>query len=196
MTIGNTFKKLALAALIFLSIWIPAGQAQAGELAMGFGVWQPIAFKGFNAEVDYLTEKWVFEYSHGMNLDISAFQPALTSIEKNQGLKIKAPYSTGFGIGYRFTEAFNLRIEFKEHKFEVQHPNGEAISYINRDIGIGAYYFWRPMANSGFVVTPSLRFWPTLNSTLPSDGHVFSNGDTHKPHSFNFFGNVTLGWIF
>lgn len=181
--------------ILAIGVFIAPNPSRAGETILGLGLWQPLVFQGFNAEIDYLTENWVFEYSHGMNLNISAFKPALTKEEQDQEIKLKAPYSTGFGIGYRLTKEFNVRLEFKEHQFEITHPSGEKIKYINQDIGFGAYYFWRPFNNS-LLVIPSLRYWPTYKSSLEDKEYTFSNGDVHKAHSFNVFGNVTVGWQF
>lgn len=189
MKASSSVKILLCAFVFFIN-----KPAKADNVVLGLGLLQPFVFHGSNIEVDYLTEHWVFEYSHGMNLKISDFKQALTQSEQDQNLSLQAFYSTGFGIGYRFTEEWNLRLEFKEHRFEVKHPSGESITYTNSDIGIGAYYFWKPLNH--LMIIPSLRYWPTLTSTLSRDGYLFANGDIHKPHSFGLFGNLTIGWMF
>lgn len=75
-------------------------------------------------------------------------------------------------------------------------PSGEQITYTNQDLGVGAYYFYSPSPSSGLLIVPSIRYWPTLNSSLPSKQHTFSNGDVHQTHEFGLFANVSVGWRF
>jgi hypothetical protein len=171
-------------------------QAQSWNLV--FGLSQVIFLNGGNVEINYLTEKFVFEYSHGFNLDLNASpsEMALTDMERQQSLEIFVPYSTGGGVGYRFTKAFNARVEFKQHRFDVTHPSGEKISYTTQDLGLGAYYFYQPFRRFNFVIVPSIRYWPTINTSLNDDKHTFSNGVEHEAHDFGLFGNVSIGWRF
>ena len=163
-----------------------------------FGMSQPLILKGGNIEVNYLTEKWVFEYSHGWNLDLNASpdEQALTDTERAQGLDIFVPYSTGAGIGYRFTPEFNLRVEFKQHEFQATNSANQTVKYTTQDLGIGAYYFYQPFKKHNFLVVPSVRYWPTINTSLDNDKAIFDNGDVHNAHDFGLFGNISLGWQF
>jgi hypothetical protein len=189
--------KLKYWAFMLASFWF-MGSAQAQSWNLVFGLSQPLILNGGNVEVNYLTDHWVFEYSHGFNLDLNASpdEQALSDSERSQGLKIKVPYSTGGGIGYRFTPAFNLRLEFKQHEFQVTHPSGEEVTYTTQDLGLGAYYFYKPFKGLNFVVIPSIRYWPTINTSLSDDRYTFRNGDVHKAHDFGLFANVSMGWSF
>lgn len=171
-------------------------QAQTWNLV--FGLSQVAFLNGGNVEINYLTEKFVFEYSHGFNLDLNASpnDMALTETERQQNLQIDVPYSTGGGIGYRFTKSLNVRIEYKYHKFNVNHPSGEQVSYTTQDLGLGAYYFYWPLKDMNLVIVPSIRYWPTVKTSLNDDKYTFSNGDEHKAHDFGLFGNVSIGWSF
>ena len=187
----KTYLALALAGVGI------ANPAMATEWNLVFGLSQPLLLNGGNIEVNYVAENWVFEYSHGFDLDLDKTRNiAMTNEERHQDLKIHLPYSTGGGIGYRFTEAFNLRLEFKQHKFEVSHPSGEQASYTSQDLGIGAYYFYRPFKHRNLLIIPSLRYWPTLHTSLANDRYTFSNGDVHKAHEFGWFTNISIGWQF
>jgi len=172
-------------------------QADTQSINLIFGLTQPLLLGGGNIEINYLTDNWVFEYSHGFDLDLHESPDlAMTSEERSQGLKIHLPYSTGGGIGYRFTKEFNLRVEFKQHKYEVTHPSNERMSYTTQDLGIGAYYFYEPLRNYSLIIVPSIRYWPTINTSLDNDQYTFSNGDVHKAHEFGLFANVSVGWKF
>jgi hypothetical protein len=175
---------------------IQAQQAQTWNLV--FGLSQVAFLNGGNVEINYLTEKFVFEYSHGFDLDLNASPSdwALTEAERRQHLEIYVPYSTGGGVGYRFTKSFNMRIEYKRHKFNVTHPSGEQASYINQDLGVGAYYFYKPFKQMNLAIVPSIRYWPTVKTSLTDGTFTFSNGDEHKAHEFGLFGNVSIGWSF
>lgn len=187
------FCKHAITALLL----IVSVSASAEPWNLVFGLSQPLVLKGGNVEINYLTEKFVFEYSHGFALDLSANNGVgMTNIEKTQNLDIYVPYSTGGGVGFRFTKEFNIRLEIKQHQFNVAHPSGENINYTTQDIGVGTYYFWLPYNNKSLLIVPSIRYWPTVYTTLKNDEYTFANGDVHKAHSFGLFGNVSIGWRF
>lgn len=189
-------KYIRLAVVGGVLLFTSTTQAQSWNLV--FGLSQVIFLNGGNVEINYVTDKFVFEYSHGFNLDLNASpnDMALTDMERQQSLEIYVPYSTGGGVGYRFTKAFNVRIECKQHKFDVTHPSGEKVSYTTQDLGVGAYYFYNPFKRFNFIVVPSIRYWPTINTSLNDDKYTFSNGDVHEAHEFGLFGNVSIGWAF
>jgi CRISPR/Cas system-associated protein Csm6 len=62
--------------------------------------------------------------------------------------------------------------------------------------GLGAYYFYKPFKQMNLVIVPSIRYWPTVKTSLSDDKFTFSNGDEHKAHEFGLFGNVSIGWSF
>ena len=159
-----------------------------------FGLNQPLFVDGFNIEANLFYGRFAFDYSHGISLDFS--NDLLSGDPADQGLTIHLPYTTGFGIGYRFTEWFNLRAEPKWHKFEVfydgdaQTAANEIVSYTTFSLGLGAYIDWRPFKNTpgplnGFMISPSVRYWPRLSSSLNSDefnydNRITGNTETHK----------------
>jgi hypothetical protein len=81
------------------------------------GLIQPMVLKGGNVEVTYFTKRMSFDYSHGFLLNMSG--GTMVGDAKSQQLAYHLPYSTGFGIGYRFTSFFDVRVEPKIHSWEV-----------------------------------------------------------------------------
>src|SRR5688572_5735688 len=77
------------------------------------GLIQPIVLKGGNIEITYFTKRLSFDYSHGFLLNMAG--GTITGDAKVQKLVYHLPYSTGLGIGYRFTSFFDIRIEPKIH---------------------------------------------------------------------------------
>src|SRR5450432_3031560 len=64
-----------------------------------FGLSQPLLAHGFNIEGNYIHNRFIFDYSHGVSLD---FKDNTVSADlKKQGLAVHMPWTTGFGIGYR-----------------------------------------------------------------------------------------------
>jgi len=155
---------------------------------------------GVNLAVQYTTKDFAFEYSHGAHLLLNRLDSIdLNPDEKRAGLKVNVPWTTGFGIGYRLTEALHVSVEFKAHRFDETDPNGGArVSYTTISIGPGIFYdwhFWR-----GAFIQPALRWWPTVYSTLPGNEHTFvqANGSTVtvRSHDWGVFPNVSVGWTF
>lgn len=154
-----------------------------------FGLTQPIVAKGFNIEGNFLFKRFAFDYSHGASLDFSG--GSLPTEVKDQGLVIHVPYTTGFGVGYRFAEWISVRVEPKWHRWELYY-NGEDQSTANRvigyntfSLGLGAYVNWRPFKNrdnalKGIMIAPSLRYWPTVSSTLDNNEFVYTNKITGR----------------
>ena len=88
-----------------------------------FGLTQPLLVKGFNIEGNYIYNRLIFDYSHGVSLDFS--ESSVTLDLKRQGLAVHMPWTTGFGVGYRIREWINVRVEPKWHRFEFYY-NGES----------------------------------------------------------------------
>ena len=103
-------KNIRMVVVIGMLLLTNNVQAQSWNLV--FGLSQFVFLNGGNIEINYLTEKFVFEYSHGSNfsLNSSPNEMALTNMERQQNLDIYVPYSTGGGVGYRFAPAFNMRV--------------------------------------------------------------------------------------
>jgi len=78
-------------------------------------------------------------------------------------------------------------------------------------IGIGVYGHYQPFKNKtsflkGIMISPSIRFWPTISSTLGSDGFTYLNKNTVKnevlktlevgPGFKPFIYNISIGYSF
>ena len=177
------------------------------------GANQLLLFNGFNIEANLYYNRFAFDYSHGFSLDFS--NDALSGAEAEQGIAVHMPYSTGFGMGYRFTEWFNIRVEPKFHKFEIYYDGetqtGENLigDYKTFSLGLGAYFNWRPFENSetllkGIVIAPSVRYWPKVGESLDGGSFDYENkitgqSETHQAlevgiNNTPFIVNVSLGY--
>jgi hypothetical protein len=180
-----------------------------------FGLIQPIFANGFNIEGNYIHKRLIFDYSHGASLDLAG--TTVTPEMREQGLAVHLPYTTGFGIGYRLKEWINVRIEPKWHRFEFyyddekQNSSNLITAYNTMSIGIGVYGHYQPFKNKtsflkGIMISPSIRFWPTISSTLKSDGFTYLNKNTVKneviktldvgPGFKPFIYNISIGYSF
>ena len=194
------------ALIIFLN---QVGQAQSHPLTnrvnVLFGLNQPLA-NGFNVEGNLFYKRFVFDYSHGVSLNFS--NQMLVGQEKTQQLAVHIPYTTGFGVGYRFNEWFNLRAEPKWHRFELYYEgdaqtiDNRIVAYNTFSLGIGAYFNWQPFKKrrnflKGIMVAPSLRYWPRLSTNLPDD-FTYQNRITGQTEALNAMqvGIANTPWIF
>lgn len=178
-----------------LTLAASAPIALAADVSVLSGLSQSLLFKGGNLEVNYRTENWVFDYSHGWDLEISRLDAALTKSEKQQNLKVQLPYSTGGGIGYRVTRDVHVALELKQHLYRITHPTDGRFDYTTRTLGVGLYYNWQPFKNSGFTIMPAIRYWPTVYTSR--DKIQFSTGEVHRAHtSSSISPNIKIGWTF
>lgn len=190
---------LLLLGLSYLGGWSTPAKA---EFTLMAGLIQPLVFEGGNVAVEYKTDTLTFEYSHGWNLNYNAKGDlGLTQEEKDQELEIFQPYTTGFGIGYFMTDMIDIRVELKEHRYEVNPPADKRFAYATTSVGLGvfhSYYFNR--GSDGWQLNSSLRYWPNVYSSLKNDEHTFldkdGNEQTHKAHDLGVFANVSLGYTF
>ena len=180
-----------------------------------FGLIQPIFAKGFNIEGNYIHKRLIFDYSHGASLDLSG--TTVTPEMREQGLAVHMPYTTGFGIGYRLKEWVNVRIEPKWHRFEfyyddeTQNSSSQITAYNTMTIGIGVYGHYQPFKNKttflkGIMISPSIRFWPTISSTLEGNSYNYLNKNTGKSEEIKtldvgpgftpFIYNISIGYSF
>ncbi|MEA5461105.1 hypothetical protein VB796_18730 [Arcicella sp. LKC2W] len=189
-------KKIFLSiALLALTIQCFAQKKTKKELLYSYklsivaGLIQPIALKGGNIEVNYTTNRMIFDYSHGFNLN----PPSASGGEyKSQNVDLYLPFSTGFGIGYRFTSNLDVRFEPKLHSWEVyykdepQNINNRIKDYKTFTLGAGVYYRYFPFRNSqkkilqGITTATSLRYWPNVGSSLSDDSFSYHNKTTQK----------------
>lgn len=180
-----------------------------------FGLTQPIFAKGFNIEGNYIHKRLIFGYSHGVSLDLSG--TTVTPDLREQGLAVHMPYTTGLGIGYRLKKWVNVRIEPKWHRFEfyyddeAQNSSTQIISYNTMTLGVGIYGHYQPFIKrnsflKGIMIAPSVRFWPTISSTLEGDRYNYLNKVTGKqeeiitldpgPGFTPLIVNVSIGYSF
>lgn len=157
------------------------------KVSVLFGLSQVLLVSGFNIEGNYIHDRLIFDYSHGVSLDFS--ENAVTTELKDQGVVVHMPWTTGFGVGYRLKEWVNVRVEPKWHRFEFYY-DGEAQNAGNRitadntfSLGLGVYTFFQPFKKregflKGFTIAPSVRYWPTLNSTFEDDKYDYENKNT------------------
>lgn len=181
---------------VLFALAIPGVMAQPAEkkellysnkLSILFGTLQPTVLSGFNAELNYTTKRLIFDYSHGMSLD-----PPVVGDFQAQNVVLHLPYSTGFGIGYRFSSFFDVRFEPKLHSWEVYHQ-GESQTAANRikdfktmTLGVGAYFRFMPFKNQaskflqGITTSSSLRYWQNVGTTLSKDEFSYFNQTSNK----------------
>lgn len=180
-----------------------------------FGVGQ-IVQGGFNAEANLFLNRLVFDYSHGISLNLYNDQLE-EGDDKAQGLDIRIPWTTGFGLGYRFNDWLNLRVEPKWHRFELMtSTDGEQArntlgEYTTFTLGLGLYANWMPFKNKsnilkGLMIAPNIRWWPRVSSTLEDNTLQYYNSVTEKDEQHQarqiginnspFFYNISIGYSF
>jgi len=115
----------------------------------------------------------------------------ITGAMKAQHLVAHVPYSTGFGVGYRFTSWLNLRVEPKWHRFEIYYEgesqtlSNRVVAYNTFTLGLGLYGKWHPFKTKNnflrwIMIAPSVRWWPNVASTLNDDGYTYFNKITNQ----------------
>lgn len=186
-------KKQVLPTIILLMAIVSNTKAQTQDwktekrINLLFGMTQVAIANGINIEGNYIHNRFIFDYSHGASLDFTG--NLLTNDLKDQHLAIHEPWTTGFGIGYRAKEWINIRVEPKWHKFEFfydgdpQIKSNEITSYRTFSLGIGVYGSYFPFKSKdnflkGFIIAPSIRFWPTVSSTLKGREFTYLNRET------------------
>jgi hypothetical protein len=169
--------------------------AQRPQVGVNFGLLQ-LAMHGFNVAAEFRYKRLWAEYSHGQALTLNAMPISLTAAERDQGLHLYVPYTTGFGLGATIIDELWAGVEFKTHRYEVAAPSGAEVHYQTYSIGpvVGFKFFiWR-----GLHVNVYARYWPNVASTLPGGHATLANGtgapSIHEAHSFDFFANAAIGW--
>ncbi|MEL7339297.1 MAG: hypothetical protein AAGM67_02340 [Bacteroidota bacterium] len=186
----------------------------SNRLSVVSGVNQ-VLLGGGNVELTWYTQRMSFDYSHGFNLQFSG--ASLPTMDQEQGLALSMPWTTGFGVGYRLTKFFDIRLEPKLHRYDLffdeQNFSGDPItSYTTATLGIGLYYRYYPFRKrdnwlQGLVIVPNARFWPNIWTSLPDNQYSFQAPGseqiiTHEagrqgiPGTAGFFMNVSIGYTF
>ncbi len=185
------------------------------KVGLVFGLAQPLALGGFNVEGVYIHKRLIFDYSHGVALSIEGSN--LNDELKAQGLVVYMPFTTGFGVGYRFTEWLNLRVEPKWHRFQIYYE-GDARTEANRlttednfSLGLGLYGFWQPFKNKenalkGITIAPSVRFWPMVSTNFDDRKFTYENRNSGSSETINSLAsgigftpliiNISIGYTF
>ncbi len=162
----------------------------------GLGQW--VVFGGGNIATQLKVGRFVFEYSHGQALDYDRLGGfAKSPDERDAGVSLFSPWTTGGGVGFQITPNFHVLVEVKAHRYEVTSNSGtEQLSYTTFSIGPGAFY--DVYLYKGLFLQPNVRFWPNVGDTLEENTLTSSDGTTyeHAPHNLNFFANVNLGYTF
>jgi hypothetical protein len=171
--------------------------AERPQVGVNFGLSQ-LALGGFNIAAEFRYDRFWFEYSHGQSLTLNKQASlTMTSAERDQGLHIDVPYTTGFGFGVTLLDELWLGVEFKMHRYEVSTPAQDEAGYLTYSIGpvVGYKLFiWR-----GLHANVYARYWPNVASSLENDEVTLEAGNgpvVHSAHSFDLFANVSLGWAF
>jgi hypothetical protein len=185
----------------------------SNKFSVLFGTIQPTVLKGFNMELNYTTKRLIFDYSHGASLN-----PPVVGDFKAQNVVLHLPYSTGFGIGYRFNSFFDVRFEPKLHRWEVYHKDdvqndaNKIKSFNTFTLGLGAYYRYMPFKNSsnktlqGITTSTSIRYWQNVGTTLSEDKFSYANKISKKVETLNapniglanspIIFNIAIGYTF
>lgn len=215
------FKKITT-ALFFCIAMFQMANAQSYDwkkdrkISVLTGLSQVLLVKGFNIEVNYIHNRLIFDYSHGASIDFD--KNLVTDELKAQGVVVHMPFSTGIGIGYRFTPWLNLRVEPKWHRFEFYY-DGETQNDANKiasdknnfSVGLGLYTFFQPFKKKenllkGLSIAPSIRFWPTVSSSFTDNKFSYQNKNTGKTEELKALAsgigftpliiNVSVGYTF
>ena len=188
------------------------GQRLDNRVNVLFGLGQ-LTQRGFNVEGNVFYRRLTFDYSHGVSLDLPNSQ--LQGVDKQQGLAVHLPWTTGFGVGYRFTNWLNLRAEPKWHRFELyydgepQKDNTLIKDYTTFTLGLGLYANLCPFKRQsnffkGIMISPNVRWWPTVSTSLNNDTFSYNNKITnqievHQARRIGigntpFIGNISVGY--
>jgi hypothetical protein len=185
----------------------------SNKVSVLFGMIQPLVAQGFNMEVNYTTKRLIFDYSHGVSLD-----PPVVGDFITQNVVLHIPYTTGFGIGYRFSSFFDVRFEPKLHSWEIYHK-GDAQNATNKikdfktfTLGVGAYYKYMPFKKSDnkflqrITTSTSLRYWQNVGTTLRNDEFSYFNKTSNKTETLKapniglanspIIFNIAIGYTF
>lgn len=168
------------------------------------GISQPLALGGANLAVTYTTDKFYFEYSHGAFLKYhNSNGVAMTDEEKMQFETLNVPFSTGGGVGYRFSTNGQLFWELKLHKFEFGGANSPQLEYKTFEMGPALSYRFFVNRRKSIFFEPVVRYWFTAAvlgngdfegkfvQVNKDDGSSFS----HRAHEHGLFFNISFGFV-
>jgi hypothetical protein len=190
--IRQNFLKIALLFLLIAKGLTTNAQDWKSEERINilFGISQ-ILVSGFNVEGNFIYHRFIFDYSHGVSLDFSGNN--VTPELKSEGLAVHMPWTTGFGLGYRITDWINIRVEPKFHRFEFyydsdpQNTTTRIYDYNTFSLGLGLYGAWLPFKRQhnflkGIMISPSIRYWPTVSSTRDPNFTYYNRNTMQLEH--------------
>lgn len=216
----RSIRTFAIVTTLLLTAPVTArlrGQAPdpyANRFSLVGGVSQ-LLLGGGNIEGTWFTDRLSLAYSHGFNLQLDG--GLISQESQDQRLQLAMPWTTGFGFGYRLTKALDVRVEVKRHQFALRYDDqdfsGPTIAdYTTTTLGVGAYYRYYPFARArgiarGFVIVPSVRYWPNVSSSLDDGRLTYANqrtgrSEVHRaatqgiPGTGGVLANVSVGYTF
>jgi hypothetical protein len=162
------------------------------------GLSQWIVFGGGNVATQVKFGRFVLEYSHGQALDFTRIESvALTQEEREAGVSVGMPWTTGGGFGVQLTPNFHALVELKAHRYQIRSGfDGRTLDYTSFTVGPGLFY--DIYLYEGLFIQPNLRWWPTVGSTYDGGELRAEDGSSyrHERHDLLPFLNVNLGWTF
>ncbi|MES1206248.1 MAG: hypothetical protein ABUS79_09955 [Pseudomonadota bacterium] len=171
------------------------GERSHFAVMLGLGQW---LLDGGNVAIQYNVGHLALEYSHGQGVHLSETSLLLNQSEKSAGADVRMPWTTGFGVGILAFNNLRVLLEFKANHYALQGGDrSSSLEYTTFTIGPGVFYdlhVW-----SGLFIQPSIRWWPTVATTMPSNAALArADGTVVKmaSHDSGVFPNVSLGWQF
>src|SRR5688572_13622797 len=106
------------------------------------GLNQWVLFGGGNVAAQVKVGRVVLEYSHGQALDLGRVAAiTLTEPERDAGVNVAMPWTTGGGAGFEITPRLHVLVEVKAHRYEVTGANAnESLKYTSFTVGPGVFY--------------------------------------------------------
>jgi len=162
-------------------------------LMLGLGQW---ALGGGNVAIQGNIGRFAFEYSHGQGVHLARLDFLRNQSEKDAGADVYETWTTGLGVGLLATKNLRLLVEFKANHYELEGGDrNSTLGYTTFTIGPGVFYdihLWE-----GLFIQPSLRWWPTVHSTMPANATLARADGTQvrmTSHDSGIFPNVNIGW--
>ncbi|MBX2801272.1 MAG: hypothetical protein KTR31_26580 [Myxococcales bacterium] len=188
---------LALLASLASTAWAESPYADL-QVSVHAGLIQPVLLRGFNAAADVRYKRLVLTYSHGEGLDLTRTPGVLPEAQRDAGVRVRMPWTTGFGVGAQVVDELQVLVDFKAHRFEVD-TGLDPASYTT--LTVGAEVGYRLFVWEGLFVHPVVRFWPNVWTSQPAGFALETEAGAfrHDPLSQGvggLFGNVLLGWAF
>jgi len=165
-----------------------------GSVMAGLNQW--LLFGGGNIAGQLKVGRWlVLELSHGQRLDLGKVSFGRTKAERDAGVSVEMPWTTGGGAGIQITPNLHVLLELKAHRYEVRgFDRNEVTRYTSFTVGPGVFY--DIYLYKGFFIQPSARWWPTVASTYDKASFSREGGGTytHERHDLTPFVNLNIGW--